>query len=128
MVQKIIWNKTAQRSFDQIINYLQDEFSTQTAEKFFRLVYHRIGQLTEQPYIGRPAKKAKTIRQINIDKYRKMYYRIESFQTFLIFVKALIKSDIDVKTFIMNGLPEKENFTEWVAEWEHSREDNPLSR
>ena len=28
---------------------------------------------------------------------------------------------LDVKTFIMNGLPEKENFTEWVAEWERSR-------
>ena len=35
---------------------------------------------------------------------------------------------VDVKTFIMNGLPEKENFKEWVAEWERSREDNPLSR
>ena len=35
---------------------------------------------------------------------------------------------LDVKTFIMNGLPEKENFTEWVAEWERSRQDNPLSR
>ena len=35
---------------------------------------------------------------------------------------------VDVKTFIMNGLPEKENFKEWVAEWERSREDNPLPR
>ena len=77
MVQKIIWNKTAQRSFDQIMNYLHDEISRQTAEKFFHLVYHRIGQLTNQPYIGRPAQKTKTVRQINIDKYRKMYYRIE---------------------------------------------------
>jgi plasmid stabilization system protein ParE len=77
MVQKIIWNKTAQRSFDQIITYLQDEFSTSTAEKFFHCVYNRIGQLTVQPLIGRPSKKAKTVRQINIDKHRKMFYRIE---------------------------------------------------
>jgi plasmid stabilization system protein ParE len=77
MVQKIIWNKTAQRSFDQIMNYLQDEISRNTAEKFFHLVYHRVGQLTNQPYIGRPTKKTKTVRQINIDKHRKMYYRIE---------------------------------------------------
>ena len=35
---------------------------------------------------------------------------------------------VDVKTFIMNGLPEKENFKEWVAEWERSREDDPLPR
>lgn len=27
--------------------------------------------------MGRPTKKTKTVRQINIDKYRKMYYRIE---------------------------------------------------
>ncbi len=25
---------------------------------------------------------------------------------------------IDVKAFLMQGLPEKENFTEWVDEWE----------
>ena len=35
---------------------------------------------------------------------------------------------VDVKTFIMKGLPEKENFKEWVAEWERSREDNTLPR
>jgi plasmid stabilization system protein ParE len=51
MVQKIIWNKTAQRSFDQIMNYLHDEYSKDTAEKFFNVVYHRINQLTSQPYI-----------------------------------------------------------------------------
>jgi plasmid stabilization system protein ParE len=77
MVQTIIWNKKAQNSFDQIMNYLHDEYSKNTAEKFFMLVYHRIGQLTNQPYIGRPTKKTKTVRQINVDKYRKMYYRIE---------------------------------------------------
>lgn len=72
MVQKIIWNKTAQRSFDQIINYLLDEYSKNTAEKFFKLVYRRIGQLTEQPYIGRPTTKAKRLSVkstlINIEK------------------------------------------------------------
>jgi plasmid stabilization system protein ParE len=98
MVQKIIWNKTAQRSFDQIINYLHDEFSSIMAEKFFMLVYHRIGQLTNQPYIGRPAKKAKTVRQINIDKYRKMYYRIEG--------RTLIISDF----FDIRQDPEKERY------------------
>jgi hypothetical protein len=34
----------------------------------------------------------------------------------------------DVKKFLMNGLPEKENFTEWVADWESSREDRHLPR
>ena len=35
---------------------------------------------------------------------------------------------LDVNKFLMNGLPEKENFTEWVAEWESSREDRHLPR
>ncbi len=34
----------------------------------------------------------------------------------------------EVKDFLMKGLPEKENFTEWVSEWERSREDRPLAR
>jgi hypothetical protein len=37
-------------------------------------------------------------------------------------------SSLDVKTFLMKGLPEKENFTEWLDEWEKSRIDRPLSR
>jgi hypothetical protein len=35
---------------------------------------------------------------------------------------------LDVNKFLMNGLPEKENFTEWVSDWESSREDRQLPR
>jgi hypothetical protein len=35
---------------------------------------------------------------------------------------------LDVNKFLMNGLPEKENFTEWAADWESSREDRQLPR
>ena len=96
MVQKIIWNKTAQRSFDQIINYLHDEYSINTAEKFFKLVYRRIGQLTEQPYIGRPTKKAKLSVKLTLINIEKCIIELKgvrsSLPTFLILAKTLIKN------------------------------------
>ena len=48
---------------------------------------------------------------------------------------SYVRNDIDLETpsseikdFLMKGLPEKENFIEWVSEWERSREDRPLAR
>jgi hypothetical protein len=43
-------------------------------------------------------------------------------------VAELPSIPLDVNKFLMNGLPEKENFTEWVADWESSREDRQFPR
>lgn len=36
------------------------------------------------------------------------------------------KMSEEVKAFLLKGLPEKENFDEWIAEWEASRQDRPM--
>jgi plasmid stabilization system protein ParE len=68
MVRKIIWTKTADHTFDEITGFLQDKSSLQAAQSFAKTVYAKINTLTEQPYIGRLSKKAKTVRIINISK------------------------------------------------------------
>jgi plasmid stabilization system protein ParE len=77
MVKKIIWNKKGQLSFDSMITYLHDEVSRQSAENFFNIVYKKIETLTKQPYIGRRVKDMKTVRLVNLDKHRQMFYRID---------------------------------------------------
>jgi plasmid stabilization system protein ParE len=76
MVKKIIWNKRGQNTFDDTINYLHDEVSQQSAETFFNIVYDKIDKLVKQPFIGRKVGFTKSVRVINLDKHRQMFYRI----------------------------------------------------
>jgi plasmid stabilization system protein ParE len=76
MVKKIIWNKRGQNTFDDTINYLHDEVSQQSAETFFNIVYDKIDKLVKQPFIGRKVGSTKSVRVINLDKHRQMFYRI----------------------------------------------------
>ena len=85
MVKKIIWTKTADKTFDDITSFLQDNSSLKAAENFATAVYTKIDVLFEQPYIGRPSQKAKTVRIVNVGKNIQLLYRIEG--------KTLIISD-----------------------------------
>ncbi len=42
MVTKIIWNKKALNTFDEITTYLIDNFSLKTAQNFTEELYERI--------------------------------------------------------------------------------------
>jgi plasmid stabilization system protein ParE len=76
MVQKIIFTKTADRSFNDIASFLEENASLSSAEKFAERVDFKINRLIEQPFIGRPSTKAKTVRKILISKHIQMMYRV----------------------------------------------------
>ncbi len=63
MVQKVIFTKTAEKSFLAVATYLEENVSTTYAEKFAEQVDGKIEKLIKQPFIGRPSIKAKTIRK-----------------------------------------------------------------
>jgi plasmid stabilization system protein ParE len=76
MVKKIKWNKAADRTFDQTTDYLQDNFSTLSAENFANLVYERIDQVVKGLTVGRVSTKEKSVMILKLDKNRQMYYRL----------------------------------------------------
>jgi plasmid stabilization system protein ParE len=76
MVKKIKWNKAADRTFDQTTDYLQDNFSTLSAENFANLVYERIDQIVKGLTVGRVSTKEKSVMILKLDKNRQMYYRL----------------------------------------------------
>lgn len=76
MVTQIIWNKRAKKVFSEIIDYLEEEFSDKTAANFVKKVFTKLEILRKYPEMGRKSKKRKTVRQIKVDKYRKMFYRL----------------------------------------------------
>lgn len=75
MVKQVVWTKRAIIRFDEIVNYLEDEVSEESANNFVNNVYSLIDKLKKYPEIGRRSIRRKTVRQYRIDKYRKLYYR-----------------------------------------------------
>jgi plasmid stabilization system protein ParE len=76
MVQRLIITKTAGRSLEAILMYLEENFSITTAQKLAQKVDDKVQLLFRQPFIGRPSSKAKTVRKIGISKHLMMYYRV----------------------------------------------------
>jgi plasmid stabilization system protein ParE len=75
MVETIIWSKRAERLYMGMLEYLAIEASLQAAENLNIEVRRKIEGLKKNPGSGRPSAKSKTIRFINVTKYRQMFYR-----------------------------------------------------
>ncbi|MEM0992249.1 MAG: type II toxin-antitoxin system RelE/ParE family toxin [Bacteroidota bacterium] len=86
MARQIVWNKRAVASFDEIVEYLEENISEATAEKFVNDLYILIEKIDKYPEIGRKTKNRKTVRQYKIDKYRKLYYRKHGRKLIIIFL------------------------------------------
>jgi plasmid stabilization system protein ParE len=77
MVKSIKWNKQALLSLHDIVGYLQAKATDKVANNFVDAVYFQIERLKKQPQLGRPVPTKKTIRFLNIDKHRQMFYRMK---------------------------------------------------
>jgi plasmid stabilization system protein ParE len=75
MVKSVKWSKRALKTMREIVTYLQINASDKVANDFIDAVYDQLERLKEQPFIGRPVVKKKTVRFIKIDKHRQMFYR-----------------------------------------------------
>jgi len=77
MAKKIIWSKAAKVIFDDIYDYLDYEFSENTAEKFAANVNERLRLISNYPESGRLTVKKRNVRMAKIDKYRVLYYKVK---------------------------------------------------
>lgn len=77
MAKKVIWSKTAKSIFDDIYDYLDYEFSENTAEKFANNVNERLNTISNYPESGRLINTERRVRMAKIDKYRVLYYKIK---------------------------------------------------
>ena len=76
MVKTVRWHKKALKALRNIVTYLQDEASDKTANRFIDTIYREIDSLKTYPEKGRKSPKRKTIRFINVDKHRQLFYRV----------------------------------------------------
>ena len=76
MVEKIIWRKKAFLYVRENAQYLEQEFSRQAADNFVDAVTKTIAKAAKNPETYRKATKTKSVHHINVDKNRKMFYRL----------------------------------------------------
>ncbi len=76
MVIEIKWTQRAQKSFDEIVDYLEKEWSLNSAIKFVRLTNKFLEILKTQPKIGRPEIARKDLQGFVLTKYITIFYRI----------------------------------------------------
>jgi plasmid stabilization system protein ParE len=76
MALTIFWTKRADKKFDQILDYLLEEWGESVAKSFIRKVYDFLDILSEFPEIGTIENKEKGIRGFAIVNQVSLFYRI----------------------------------------------------
>jgi plasmid stabilization system protein ParE len=76
MAKKIIWTKRANKRFDKIIDYLQEEWGERVTENFVVRSYDVIELLSEYPNMGTLENSKKSIRGFLITKHNRLFYRV----------------------------------------------------
>lgn len=86
MAKRIVWNKRALEKLDEIVDYLEENFSEKTASDFVKKVFDRLDVLSRYPEIGRKSKKKKNIKFHKIDKHKDLYYRIDGKNLIVVYI------------------------------------------
>jgi len=80
MAFKIVWSKTAEKQFDEIVDYLQKEWSETLAARFVRKCNEIFDLLKMYPEAGSIELREKRIRGFLVSKQVRLFYRLSSRQ------------------------------------------------
>lgn len=78
MALNLFWSKKADRKFDVIIGYLEDEWGEKVTKAFVRKVYEFLDLVVEFPEIGTMENPEKQIRGFTIVKQVNVFYKVDS--------------------------------------------------
>ncbi len=84
MVKQITWEEKADKTFEEIAAYLQDEYSLKVAIKFAEDVYEKLDLLVLYPEIGHPSLIDPTVRMVKIGKNHLMFYRCDGYELIIV--------------------------------------------
>ena len=84
MALNIFWTKHAEKSFEQILDYLEKEWGEKVSKAFAKKVYGFLEILSEFPEIGSIENKEKGIRGFAIIKQVNLFYRVSNNKIYLL--------------------------------------------
>ena len=81
----IIWKDQPLERLRQIANYLIEEFSASSADKFLDKVAAKVDRIAAYPESGHLTR-FKTVRRVRVDKYHSLYYRPQGRKIFVLYL------------------------------------------
>ncbi|HRD80314.1 MAG: type II toxin-antitoxin system RelE/ParE family toxin [Saprospiraceae bacterium] len=86
MAKQVVWTKTALSQLEKMFSYIEAEYSLSAAKNLIIKVFNKVETLRHYPEAGRPSRSKKTVRGINVDKYRKLYYRLHGRRLIIVYL------------------------------------------
>jgi len=77
MALKIVWTKRAEEGFNQIINYLEENWTDREIRNFVQETYHFLGLLKSNPYLLEPSTTLKNTYRGPLNRLTIVTYRIK---------------------------------------------------
>ena len=77
MAYQVRWTENAVEDLEHLIQFLQREWSSQSAEKFIEKVFYKIEIIQDLPNIGKQSEKVPDTRRILITKQSSIYYSLK---------------------------------------------------
>lgn len=75
---KVEWSEKAAERALEILTYLEENHSVRTAQKFHLCLWEAVSKAGRYPTTGNPSLKVADVRALKIDKYRKLFYKVNS--------------------------------------------------
>ena len=75
MALEIVWTKRAKKGYDEILEYLEEQWTNKEISKFVKYTFEYIENISEYPEILKASKK-KNIRSGPINKFTIITYRV----------------------------------------------------
>lgn len=76
MAKTVIWKRKANQQILEIEDYLLENFSSKSVQRFLDKLYKKLETLQSYPEIGQRTR-LKTIRRLRIDRKISLFYRIQ---------------------------------------------------
>ena len=73
---EVIYKKRFIVSFAKVLDYLENNWDTKTANNFYILVTEKINHLKLYPQTGSHSHKFKNLRTLSVTKHNRIYYKI----------------------------------------------------
>lgn len=78
MAKQVDWAEETSENFQLLLDYLQEEWSTEIAVAFVNTFYRKLDQIDRFPDLGKRSKRDPSIRQLLITKHTYLYYKVEN--------------------------------------------------
>ena len=75
---EIKWTKRASSSFHKTVEYLENEWSVRSVQKFIKKVNKFLDTLKKQPEIGKFEQEEKGIRGFVLSRHNTVFYRLKN--------------------------------------------------